>query len=71
MGSHRQEKLLDELIRCALASTDVRVRVIAQHVVVSRDVWGEISSIEAQAEEILTEQQPDESPRSEFAYDTP
>jgi len=62
---------MDQLVKAGLESTDARVRILAQHVVVSRDVWGEISSIDSQAEEILTENQPDESPRSEYEYDSP
>lgn len=70
-GSHRQECLIEELVRCALASTDMRVRVVAQHYVVSKETWGEIASIERQAEEVLSQHKPSEGMRSEFEYDSP
>ena len=71
LGSARQESLINGLIKAGLESTDPRVRIVAQHIVTSRAVWGEIAAIETQAEEVLTESVPSEGTRSEFEYDTP
>ena len=71
IGSARQENLIEGLIKSGLESTDPRVRIMAQHVLTSRAVWGELAAIEAQAEAILSENKPSEGMRSEFEYDAP
>ena len=68
IGSSSQEQLVAELIRVGLESIDMRVRILSQHIVVSRRVWGEIDGIEKMVEEALAEDEPSEGTRSEFDY---
>lgn len=49
----------------------MKVRIIAHHVVVSRDVWGEIAGISRQAEALIADEVPADGLRSEYEYDAP
>jgi hypothetical protein len=62
---------VDKLIELALKSSDHNVRVIAHHVVTSREVWGELTAIEAQAEQLLTTETSEINPGGDYNYDAP